>query len=140
MFYGPNRRWITLTAKLPNAMQDLRSVTVNNRVFITGKKIFEWNRNSPVWNIVLIFYILWHRRNFTVHSIVKCDIQCSHSEYFLGGYMRYISKTKTYITSKKILVFDPWNNKTWQKEIDMETGRYMHAVSVLPNIWSFCGN
>ena len=54
--------------------------------------------------------------------------------------MRYISKTKTYITSKKILVFDPWNNKTWQKEIDMAFYRYRHAVSVLPNIWSFCGN
>ena len=54
--------------------------------------------------------------------------------------MRYISKTKTYITSKKILVFDPWNNKTWQHEIDMAFYRYSHAVSVLPNIWSFCGN
>ena len=143
VFYGPNRRWITLTAKLPVAIYGLRSVTVNNRVFVIGKKIFEWNRNFPVWNFVLIFYILWHRRNFTVNITVKCAVP-----YFLGGYIREdtyrkskYKKIRTYVSSKQILVYDP-QNKTWQHEINMadRLGRWQHAVSVLPDISSFCGN
>ena len=55
VFYG--WRWSTLTAKLPIAMNKHASATVNNRVFISGKKTFELNGNSSVWNIVLIFYI-----------------------------------------------------------------------------------
>ena len=55
VFYGPN--WSTVTARLPDAMYGHASVTVNNQVFIFGKKIFELFRNSAVWNIVLIFYI-----------------------------------------------------------------------------------
>ena len=46
-----------MTAKLPIAMNKHASVTVNNLVFIYGKKTFELNGNSAVWNIVLIFYI-----------------------------------------------------------------------------------
>ena len=41
VFYGPNWRWITLTAKLPGAMFAHASVTVNNRVFTFGKKTLE---------------------------------------------------------------------------------------------------
>merc|ERR1711874_355915 len=89
VFYGPNRRWITLTAKLPVGMYHLKSVTVNNRVFT------------------------------------------------IGGYIRYDKSRKMAVTSKQILVFDPWNNKTWQHEKDMTCYRYRHAVTVLPNIWSF---
>ena len=78
---------------------------------------------------------------FTVHSTVKCAVKCTPSEYFLGGLMRYIKyPKKKYISSNQILVFDPWNNKTWQHEKDMAFYRYSHAVSVLPDIWSFCGN
>ena len=44
MFYEPNWSWTTLDkAKLPNAMVNHASLTVNNRVFIFGKKIFELN-------------------------------------------------------------------------------------------------
>ena len=97
--------------------------------------------NSPVWNIMLIFHILWHRRKFTVRSTVKCAVKCTPSEYFLGGLMRHINYPKDkYISSNQILVFDPWNNKTWQKEKDMAFYRFQHAVTVIPNIWSFCGN
>ena len=65
---------------------------------------------------------------------------CTPFEYFLGGHIRYDKSRKIQITSKQILVFDPWNNKTWQHEKDMTCYRYRHAVTVLPNIWSFCGN
>ena len=57
-----------------------------------------------------------------------------HTEYFLGGHTGQPSPNTN---KKQILVYDPWNN-TWRHETDMTVIRVSHAVSVLPDIWSFC--
>ena len=108
-----------MIARLPTAMNNHASVTVNNQVFIFGKETFKWKRNTAVWNILLIFYI-WKLSFYTTVKTLRISFRAStywlykwnNGKHFQVDFtkMAYNQK-RSWCTTRRITFGKSWG--TW---------------------------